>query len=116
MLENQIRIFGEKLVKNGVDVKQMCFGSMHHVVPLFADTGQAEAQEALRCVKAFSVGEAYDYRVETHGTQATAATAAITTAVATTWAGTGAGAEVEQPMERGGVTDGGVVQAVGAQI
>jgi hypothetical protein len=91
-------------VKDGVEVKQMCFGSMHHVVPLFADTGQAEAQEALRCVKAFSVGEAYDYRVETHGTQATAAPA--------TWAG----AEVEQPMEREGVTDGGAAQAAGAQI
>ena len=64
MLCDQITKFGQKLVANGVDVKQMCYGNMHHVVPLFADTGQAEPQDSLRAIRAFAAGEEYPYKIE----------------------------------------------------
>jgi len=64
MLCDQITKFGQQLVDSGVDVKQMCYSTMHHVVPLFADTGQAEPQDSLRAIRAFAAGEEYPYKIE----------------------------------------------------
>ena len=64
ILNNQIVQFTAKLKAAGVAVTEMRFGTMHHVVPLFANTGQPEPIEAIAAVKAFVHGENFNYRVE----------------------------------------------------